>query len=127
MDGLIEVTEAQAWGIALACVMMCADVIVGFVGAVANNEVSSKKMRQGLLHKVMVLVLVFASLAVEVGVGHMVELPYDVPTCEVVCGYVVVMELSSVLENIGKGYPCFADSALFRLFDIAGKEPDDGD
>ena len=110
------ISDVQLWGILLACVMMCADVLTGFIVAVINNDVSSTKMRQGLLHKVLTLVLIFVCLAIEVGLAHTVTLPYDIPTCEVVCGYVVVMELSSVLENIAKGYPDFSDSAVFRLF-----------
>lgn len=120
----IPLTEAQTWGIALACVMMLADILVGFVTAAINNEISSTKMRQGLLHKVLMLVLIVVCLAIELAIGHTVELPYDIPTCEVVCGYIVVMELMSVLENIGRGYPQFADSTLFKLFNLADKDKD---
>lgn len=118
----ILLTDAQAWGIALACVMMLADVLVGFITAAINNEISSTKMRQGLLHKVLMLVLIVVCLAIELAIGHTVELPYDIPTCEVVCSYIVVMELMSVLENIGRGYPQFTDSALFKLFNLQDKD-----
>lgn len=121
----IPISEAQAWGIGLACVMMCLDVIVGFTAAVINNDVSSTKMRKGLLHKVLMLVLIFACLAIEIASAHMLELPYDIPTCEVVCGYVVVMELASVIENISAGYPEFAGSIVGKLFDTSKKEDDD--
>lgn len=114
-------TGAQSWGIALACVMMAADMVAGFVAAAINKELSSSKMRNGLLHKVLMLILIFACLAIEIGISHTVALPYDVPTCEVVCGYIVIMELISVLENIAKGYPEMKDSALFRLFNFENK------
>nr|DAH03704.1 MAG TPA: holin [Bacteriophage sp.] len=114
-------TEAQSWGIALACVMMAADMVVGFIVAAINKELSSTKMRNGLLHKVLMLILIFACLAIEIGISHTVALPYDVPTCEVVCSYIVIMELISVLENIAKGYPEMKDSALFRLFNLGDK------
>lgn len=116
------ISDAQFWGIILACVMMCADVLTGFIVAVINNKVSSTVMRRGLLHKVLTLILIFACLAIEIGLSHMVALPYDIPTCEVVCGYVVVMELASVLENIGKGYPDFASSAAFKLFNLGNND-----
>lgn len=105
--------------------MMCADVLVGFIVAVIKNDVSSTKMRQGLLHKVLMLVLIFVCLAIEIAVSHTVKLPYDVPTCEVVCGYIVVMELASVLENIGSGYPEFSKSPIFKLFNLKDKEDED--
>ena len=124
MGSIIPVTlsEAQTWSILLACVMMYADVVVGFIQAAINNQLSSTKMRQGLLHKILILILIFACLAIEIGIGHTVKLPYDLPTCEVVCGYVIVMELISILENISRGYPQFADSQLFKLFNLSDKD-----
>ena len=121
MPPAVVLSEAQSWGIALACVMMAADMVAGFVAAAINKELSSSKMRNGLLHKVLMLILIFACLAIEIGISHTVALPYDVPTCEVVCGYIVIMELISVLENVAKGYPEMKDSALFKLFNLEGK------
>lgn len=121
----ITLSEAQTWGIALACVMMLADVLVGFITAAINNELSSTKMRKGLLHKVLLLILIVICLAIELAIGHTVKLPYDVPTCEIVCAYIVIMELTSVLENIGRGYPQFSDSALFKLFNLNDKDESD--
>lgn len=124
---LITLSEAQTWGIALACIMMCADVLVGFIVAAINNDLSSTKMRKGLLHKVLILILIAVCLAIELAIGHTVQLPYDIPTCEVVCGYIVIMELISVLENIGRGYPQFVDSALFKLFNLTDKDNESED
>ena len=115
----VTLSEAQTWSILLACVMMCADVVVGFIQAAINNQLSSTKMRQGLLHKVLILILIFVCLAIEIGISHTVKLPYDIPTCGVVCGYVIIMELVSILENIARGYPQFADSQLFKLFNLS--------
>lgn len=125
MPPALILTDAQSWGIALACVMMIADIVVGFISAAINEELSSTKMRNGLLHKVLMLVLIFVCLAIEVGISHSVALPYDIPTCEVVCGYIVIMELMSVLENIANGYPELRDSALFRLFNLDNKKSKD--
>lgn len=118
----VPLSEAQTWSILLACVMMCADVVVGFIQAAINNQLSSTKMRQGLLHKVLILILIFVCLAIEIGIGHTVKLPYDIPNCGVVCGYVIIMELISILENIARGYPEFADSQLFKLFNLDSKD-----
>lgn len=118
----VPLSEAQTWSILLACVMMCADVVVGFIQAAINNRLSSTKMRQGLLHKVLILILIFVCLAIEIGISHTVKLPYDIPTCGVVCGYVIIMELVSILENIARGYPQFADSQLFKLFNLSDKD-----
>lgn len=125
MIPVVSLTDAQAWGIALACVMMVADVVVGFIVAAINEKLSSTKMRNGLLHKALMLVLIFVCLAIEVSISHTGTLPYEVPTCEVVCGYIVVMELISVLENIANGYPELRGSALFRLFNLDNKKSKD--
>ena len=122
MPPVVILTKAQSWGIALACVMMVSDVVVGFISAAINNQLSSTKMRQGLLHKVLILILIFVCLAIEIGISHTVKLPYDILTCEVVCGYVIVMELVSILENIARGYPEFANSQLFKLFNLDSKD-----
>ena len=122
MPPAVFLTDTQSWSIALACVMMISDVVVGFIVAIINEELSSTKMRKGLLHKALMLMLIFVCLAIEVGISHAVVLPYDVPTCEVVCGYIVIMELISVLENIAKGYPVLKDSALFKLFNLSNKD-----
>ena len=71
----VPLSEAQTWSILLACVMMCADVVVGFIQAAINNRLSSTKMRQGLLHKVLILILIFVCLAIEIGISHTVKLP----------------------------------------------------
>lgn len=123
----ITLSEAQTWSVALACIMMCADVLVGFIVAAINNDLSSTKMRKGMLHKVLMLILIVVCLAIELAVEHTVQLPYDIPTCKVVCGYIVVMELISVLENIGRSYPQFADSALFKLFNLTDKDNESED
>lgn len=117
----ITLNDMQLYSITLACAMMLADILVGFIVAVIKGNVSSVKMRVGLLHKVLLLVLIAVCLAIEVAIGHAVPLPYDIPTCEAVCAYIVIMELSSVLENIANGYPEVADTALFRLFKLDDK------
>lgn len=118
----LTLSDTQVWGIALACIMMCLDVVVGFVAAVINKEVSSTKMREGLLHKVLMLLLIIACLAVELSASHIGQLPYDIPTCEVVCVYIVVMELMSMRENIADAYPGFSDMPLGKLFDFDCEE-----
>lgn len=105
--------------------MMLADVMVGFIQACINHDVSSTKMRTGLLHKLLIFILIMVCLAIEIGISHLVQLPYDIPTCEVVCGYVIVMELMSILENISKGAPDIADSQLFKLFKINNSKDED--
>ena len=108
----ITINDMQLCSITLACTMMLADILVGFIVAVI---------------KVLLLVLIVVCLAIEVAIDHAVPLPYDIPTCEVVCAYIVIMELSSVLENIANGYPEVTDTALFKLFKLDDKKEETND
>ena len=124
---MLKLTDIQQWGIILACIMMCADILVGFIGAIIQHNISSTKMREGILHKILMLVLIFVCLTIEVAASHMFKLPYDIPTCEVICGYIVVMELASIIENISTAYPEFAKSGLAKLFNLNEKKEVDND
>lgn len=119
---MINLTDTQQWGIILACVMMCADIVIGFIGAVIQKDISSTKMRDGILHKILMLILIFLCLIIEIASSHMFKLPYDIPTCEAICGYTVIMELASIIENISTAYPEFAKSGLAKLFNLQEKK-----
>ena len=123
---LPPMTESQSWSIVMACLMMLADIVVGFVGAAVRHDISSTKMREGIGHKVMVLVLIAVAYLIGVGLGHVSGIEAEIPSTEVVCWYVVVMELASILENVSLAWPEFADTRLFRYFSgFAGSDDDD--
>lgn len=109
-------TESQSWSIVLACIMMVADVVVGFVGAAIRHDISSTKMREGIGHKVMMLALIAVAYVLGVGLTHVSGIEFDVPSTEVVCWYTIVMELASIIENMAMAWPAFSDSKLFRYF-----------
>ena len=114
--GWPPMTESQSWSIVLACIMMVADVVVGFVGAAIRHDISSTKMREGIGHKVMLLALIVVAYVLGVGLTHVSGIQFEVPSTEVVCCYIIVMELASIIENIAMAWPEFSDSKLFRYF-----------
>lgn len=122
MDGFVPpivwpmLTVSQVWAMLLACIMMCCDVLVGFIGACIRHDVQSTKMRVGLGHKIMVLVIIAISYVLGVGIGYVSGVDITIPSTEVVCGYVIVMELTSVLENVGKSWPEFSSTQLYKAF-----------
>ena len=129
MDQLFmpTMTESQSWSIIMACLMMLADIAVGFVGAAVRHDISSTKMREGIGHKVMVLVLIAVAYLLGVGLVHVSGIDAEIPSTEVVCWYVVVMELASILENVSLAWPEFADTRLFRYFSTFAGSDDDED
>ena len=116
MEELANVS-IDAWPISAVCVLVLFDVASGLGKAYVTGTLSSKEMRDGLMHKsaYFVLIALFASL--EVFQQHFDVLP-NVPTTLAVCIYVCATEFFSVLENIVainpdiKKWPIFA-----QLFD----------
>lgn len=83
------------WQIATPLIFSLCDVLSGFIQAIINNEVQSKVMREGLLHKSLIIIIVFLS--------YVASLTFNISLIsKAVCIYVIVMETMSILENLGK-------------------------
>lgn len=83
------------WQIATPLIFSLCDVLTGFIQAIINNEVQSKVMREGLLHKSLIIIIVFLSFVA--------SLTFNISLIsKVVCIYVIVMETMSIVENLGK-------------------------
>lgn len=83
------------WQIATPLIFSLCDVLTGFIQAIINNEVQSKVMREGLLHKSLIIIIVFLSFVA--------NLTFNISLIsKAVCIYVIVMETMSILENLGK-------------------------
>jgi len=112
----IAFTEAECWAIVAAASLMAFDVATGLISALVRHAFSSTKMREGLGHKALLILVVALAVVVQGFSGHIVELGFSVPLILPACVYIVLMEVASVLENIALAYPELADSPLFRLF-----------
>ena len=115
MEAIYTLTEQQVWAIAGAAFMMLFDLVSGFVAAVINKEVSSSKMREGLAHKMVLLLFIALSLAVEVLSLHVAD--FGCVTVYAVCVFIIVMEVASILENLCRAYPELRDTKLMRIFE----------
>lgn len=83
------------WQIATPVIFSVADIISGFIQAVINDDVQSKKMREGLLHKTLVLlVLVLSFVASQTFNVDLIS--------KFVSIYIIIMETISIFENIKK-------------------------
>lgn len=117
IPGVIEFTEPELWSIAAALAMMVMDIVTGFAGAVVTHSVSSKKMREGIGHKVMLILTIMLAVLVQIFSTHIGDLGIIVPLILPVCIYIIVMEITSVVENITTAYPELKDTPLVKLFD----------
>lgn len=117
IPGVIELTEPEMWAIFAALIMMLMDIISGFVGAVIRNDVQSVKMREGLGHKALLVIVIFMAVLIQIFSLHIGDMGWSVPLILPCCVYIIVMELASVLENVCDAYPALRDTPLMKLFD----------
>nr|DAZ10844.1 MAG TPA: holin [Caudoviricetes sp.] len=84
-----------AWQVITPLVFSGLDILTGYIQAVINKNVDSKIMREGLLHKCLLIVAIV--------IGYIVEYAFNLSAVSsVITVYICVMELMSILENIKK-------------------------
>ena len=81
------------WKIGLPLILILVDVISGVIQALINDDFHSTTMRQGLYHKVLEILVIVVGFALQFAFNS--EL-----VSTVIMGYIVVMELASILENL---------------------------
>lgn len=94
-----------AW---VAC--MAIDYITGYSAAAKNGEWSSTVAREGLWHKAGCIFAVLAAGILDAVMGYLLsniqglKLPftYTVLVCPLVVAWYILMELGSILENVGE-------------------------
>ncbi len=83
------------WQIVTPLIFSLADIITGYIQAVINKNVDSQVMREGLLHKMLLIVILILSFIMQFAFG----LSF---ISVVVCVYICLMETTSILENLKK-------------------------
>ena len=95
MENLKEITfTSRYWILLLPAILMAADIITGWLQATINESWDSTKMRKGLFRKSAELMVIFVAYAIDAAI----KLPVDIPAF--IAGYIVVMEILSVCENL---------------------------
>lgn len=106
-------TEIAA--LAITCVLIVMDYLTGLAKAIAQKDIDSTKMRDGLWHKAAYIVVIVLAEVIEHG-QEAVDLGFTVPLIVPACVYIVVTETASILENLGQINPELADSPILQLF-----------
>lgn len=86
--------------IVIVLVFILLDVVSGLLKAVATTGFDSSVMRQGFFHKLGELLSVALCVVVDACLPRL-GIPVDVNFSAVCCIYLVIMEIGSILENIG--------------------------
>lgn len=87
--------ENYIWFILLPLILEVLDVITGYLNAWINDDIQSKKMREGLGKKVGELV--YCSVAL------LINILFNIPSISYfITGYICFMEIMSLAENCDK-------------------------
>ena len=120
----IPITEEMLWAMGAVFLFMLLDFISGVAAAFINDEYDSKKVREGIFHKGGLTLVVVCAAAIELFVVHVPSIGITVPLLVPVCVIIVLMELTSIMENVVKINPELGGNKLFGLFvpkDVDGK------
>ena len=101
------------WQILTPIIFSLSDVLTGFIQAIINNNLDSKKMREGLLHKCLICLLLLLSFVAD----QTFNLKF---ISKVTSIYVIIMEVISIFENLTKAGLDFGK--LTDILKIKGKE-----
>lgn len=87
--------SAYFWEILLPFLFIIGDILSGIIQAINNKNLSSKIMREGLLHKCVLILILLLSVATSFAFNMQL-------ITRGVSLYIIVMETISILENASK-------------------------
>ena len=102
------------------------DYITGIVGAIMHDDLSSTKMREGLGHKFAYLCTLFIAWFIDFEMKH-IDIGFHSTLTPIVTVGIVLIELSSIIENIGKINPELTQAEFMKIFNDHNKENNNGD
>jgi len=86
------------------------DILTGLIKAIYKEGLNSTYLRQGLFHKLSEILALIGSYGIEFAIQY-IELGIDIPVLKCVSGYIALMELISIIENL-----CEINPRLSKLF-----------
>lgn len=104
------------YALAVAFALIVLDYITGIVKAVCKKNLSSSRMREGLWHKCGFVLAICLAWVIECGEQH-VTLPFTVPVLVAVCTYIIITEITSIIENLGQINPELQSTKFLDIFD----------
>lgn len=118
-------TEILFYEILAVFVFIVMDYITGTVGAIMHGNLSSTKMRKGLGDKFAYLCVFFIAWFIDFEMGH-IDLGFPSALTPMVTIGIVLIELSSILENISKINPELEQADFMKIFASHNKENNNG-
>lgn len=103
-----------------AAVFIVVDILSGLLKALYNKEFKSSVMRNGLFHKAGEILVLGLLYLVEIESAAM-GLVAGLPLFKTGCGYVALMEIGSIIENL-KAFTPGIDNIIRKETATNGKE-----
>lgn len=98
------------------------DYITGVIAAIMHHNLSSTKMREGLGHKFAYLCVFFIAWFIDFEMGH-IDIGFQTTLTPIVTIGIVLIELSSIIENIGEINPELAQAEFIKIFNQNPNNP----
>lgn len=108
-------TETLFYEILAVFVFIITDYITGTIGAIMHGNLSSTKMREGLGHKFAYLCVFFIAWFIDFEMSH-IDIGFHSALTPIVTIGIVLIELSSIIENIGKINPELTQAEFMKIF-----------
>ena len=105
-------------------VFIAFDILTGLITAVYHKNINSTKLRKGLYHKLSEVLTVVGAVGIEYGMAY-VQLNLNIPIVKSVITYICIMEMVSIMENLGELNPQLGK--LFKTFLEKLNTDSDGD
>lgn len=98
------------------------DWLTGTIGALKGKVFNSTNMREGLYHKCgSILLMIFGAFCDYA--QSFIDLGISIPIGISICSYIIIMEIGSIIENIGKINPDILPEVIkSRFFKLKGDE-----
>lgn len=108
-------TETNIWYAIALLFFITTDYLTGIIKAAIQGSLNSKKMREGLGHKLTYLILTTTSWFIDtINININLGFPVDLYTCTV--SGICLIELTSILENITDINPELANAPFMQIF-----------
>lgn len=91
------------------------DVVSGVMKGASLGELSSRVMRTGFWHKSALVVAIILCTLIDYALTYNINIGFDMPIVEVASGYIIMMEIVSICENLCIINPELKGSNLMKL------------
>ena len=109
-------TEEETWLSAAVFIFIIIDYITGVINAALKNNISSRKMREGLGHKATYIILLSVCYTID-AIQLNTELNLPTKLFPIVSCGILLIELTSIIENICEINPELKQANFMYIFE----------